>query len=154
MFIEVKVKVKQSLYRPGQALSVPAGWGSHNSMQSAHEAGKVISPTHQPPLPHEILVVFIYVRGWVDPRAKVRTEGLRQWRISMTPSRIEPATFRLVAQCLNQLRHQQRAPDVYWATGMTVGMRGGNAFYWTKSVYWEYEKLAGSTFRPIWDTVI
>jgi hypothetical protein len=28
----------------------------------------------------------------------------------MAPSGLEPATFRLVVQCLNHLRHQQRAP--------------------------------------------
>jgi hypothetical protein len=44
-------KVKQFLYRPGQALRIPGGYGFQISRQSEHEGGTVVSPMHRPPLP-------------------------------------------------------------------------------------------------------
>jgi hypothetical protein len=75
------------------------------SRQSAYWCDNFVSPTHWPLLPQEISLVFLSVRGWVDPWLTVWPEELIQWKISMTTWEIEPATFRLIAQCLSLLRH-------------------------------------------------
>ena len=95
--LKMQVKVKQFLYRPGQALRVPGVWASQISRQSAHEGGKVVSPTHRPPLPPRKYSWYSFLlRGWVNPWAIVRPKGLSKWKILMTPSGIEPSNFRPV----------------------------------------------------------
>jgi len=44
-------------------------------MTTAQYGGKVVSFTHWPSLPQEMFLVLISVRGWVDPRDIVRSEG-------------------------------------------------------------------------------
>ena len=85
-----------------QVLRVPGGWGFQISRQSLLEGGKVIRPTHRPPLPSGNIPGTHF---WVNPRAIVRPEGLNPQKIPMTQSGIEPATFTFLAQCLNQLHH-------------------------------------------------
>ena len=115
---------KKSQYAPGQTLRFPGVWGSQISRQSAHEVSKVVSPTHRPPLPREIFLLLISVRGWVDPKATVRPEGLCQWKIPMTQSGSELTTFRPVAQCYRVLTHpiyntHYETPEYHMYLGVT-----------------------------------
>jgi len=59
----MQVKIKQSLYRPGQALRVPERLGAKIARKSGHEISKVVSPTHRPhlPPPQEIFLISIQI---------------------------------------------------------------------------------------------
>ena len=119
----LELKVKRSHYRPGQVLRVPGGWGSQISRQSAHEGGKVVSHTQRLTLPARKYSWYSFLLGAESTSGdKMRPEGLCQWKIPMTPSGIEPSTFRLVAQCLNQLR--QCVPISSWDEVKVWGVKG------------------------------
>jgi len=49
--ISVSGMVKKHRCSPGKAVKLPEVWGSQISRRSAHEGGKVVSPTHRSPLP-------------------------------------------------------------------------------------------------------
>jgi hypothetical protein len=51
--------------------------------------------------PQEMFLVLIFTRGWVDPRAMVRSEGNMSLINPVTPLGIDPGAVRLVAQRLN-----------------------------------------------------
>ena len=63
--------------------------------RSARECCKVVSPTYRPPLPTRDILSLSRPQG----------QGWSQLNIPIAVSGFEPATFPLVAQCLNQLHH-------------------------------------------------
>jgi len=101
IFMIVTKRVKESHNRPDVAQRIPGGLGFQISWHSAREGGEVVSLTHRPPLPPGMFLALIFTRGWVDPRAMVRSEGNMSLKNPVTSPGIDPGTVRLVAQRLN-----------------------------------------------------
>ena len=92
-------KVKESRDMPGVAQRVPGRLDFHDIR---HMKVVRLSASHTGRLyPQEIFLVLIFIRGWVDPRAMVRSEGSISLKNPVTPPGIDPGTVRLVVKRLN-----------------------------------------------------
>jgi hypothetical protein len=72
--------IKPYYYGPGQAMRFPGSWGSQISRQQAHEGGKFVNPTHQPPF-QNLLQSHCY-RSWAFISWKNNTiwQAIMMWR--------------------------------------------------------------------------
>ena len=76
--------------------------------QSTHESGKVVSPTHQPPLSAGHIAGTIICWKMNRPQRHSAVGSIKAMKNPVTPTGIGPAAFPFVAQCVSQLPFRVR----------------------------------------------
>ena len=114
MYDLIWVKVKLSLYR---ALGPWEDEVPRFSRQLASEGGKVVNPTHRPPLPQEISLVLISIVDWGSSVGRVIRYGLDGLGIESRWVQVFPHPSRPA------LRPTQ--PPIQWVLGLSGGKAAG-----------------------------
>jgi len=90
-----------------QALRVPADRDSQISRQSAHEVGKVVSPTYRPPLPPRNIPGTHFCKKLSQPQGHSAAGRIMSMKDSNDTIGNRTRDLPAVVQCLNQLRHYE-----------------------------------------------
>jgi len=99
-------KAKLSHYRSGQDLGAPGDGDYSEFPENRHMEVEMLSAVRTGRLySQDMSLVLVSVRGWVEPRAIVRPEGISNRKTWMPPLGIEPVNFQVVAHCPKQPRH-------------------------------------------------
>ena len=139
----------------GKAVSLQAWTGPQGSrklrfpdyMTTAQECGRLSVLRTGRLYPQEILLVIISVRGWVDPRAIVRSKDFISMKNPLTPAGMEPATFRSVAQHLNHCATAVPDHSIGAYSKFSARSRCRLEYtYWAKSTFLDYTYWAKVPF--------
>ena len=106
--------VQLNHYRPGETVRSPASWLKLQKLPpySALEGGKVVSPTHWPSLTSGNIPGSHLCYRLRRLEGHSAFGGIMSMKTSNDPFGNGTCNLPDVAQCLNQLRHQQRATFV------------------------------------------
>jgi hypothetical protein len=103
-------KCKAIHYRPWQAMRVPGCWGFQILRQSALEGGKVVNPTHRPPLPPGNIPGTNFCYRLSRPQGHSATGRIMSMKKSSDTIGNRTSDLRVCSAVPQPLRHQQRAP--------------------------------------------
>jgi hypothetical protein len=139
-----------------EAPTVASGWGSHIFRHLAHRWWQSCQPYAPAPfLSPERFLVLISVRGWVDPRAIVRLEGLSKFKKS-TSSRTRTGDLPACSG-VPQPTTRSRASCIYtciFTKRVAPRMQRSFGYNSRKPIEFQYENYIKSIIRSVREILV